>query len=175
MNKYLKVSITLGSIAAGAALIIGLANFVTANRIEANKLSKEKAALKEIYNVDNTDIYQELTKDDGVDYSSFNYISKIYKDTSVSTTFIYVTSGKNSYGAISMLVGVSKDGPSNIVLTEDTETYKDTLEESYVANYNKSEEKLVAYADVTCGATYGAKLIKAMIDEAIIDYNGRVL
>ncbi len=91
---------------------------------------------------------------------------------SLAYTQVDQTSGKNAYGAISMLVGVEDGNLGQFILLEDTQTFASTLEDNYVSVYNAGERE---YSDVSCGATYGAKLIRDMASEALEDYEGRVL
>ena len=53
VKKYLVVSLTLGLIAGGSALLIGLTNVLTADRIKANKIEKENNGLKKVFSDEN--------------------------------------------------------------------------------------------------------------------------
>nr|MCR5693046.1 hypothetical protein [Bacilli bacterium] len=46
-----------------------------------------------------------------------------------------------------------------------TESYGPTLEDNYINKYNNGY--LTDLADVSCGATYGAKTVKEQCDEAV--------
>ena len=84
------------------------------------------------------------------------------------------------YGKISMLVGYGKGiipGGSEIsykfagiYLITNEQTYASTLVENYVTPLNNDDIK---YDDVKCGATYGATLIKEMIEETNKIMKGR--
>ena len=167
VKKYIKVSITLGLIAGICALLIGMVNWLTVETIAKNKILKEQNGLKQIYEDGNPEEVQ-LEKE-------YQYIEKIWyvKDSQGEELgYVYKTSGKNAYGAISMLVGVEDGNLGQFILLEDTQTFASTLEDNYVSVYNAGERE---YSDVSCGATYGAKLIRDMASEALEDYEGRVL
>lgn len=159
IKRYLKVSLTLGLIAGCSALLIGVTNLVTADRIKENKVQKEKDGLKKVF----LDSEQEFVT---LDFNqNFMYIEKIWsvKSGSKDLGFIYKTSGKNSYGNVSLLLGFSEKKFANMVVLENTETYGSTLEENYIVPVNSGSRD---FSEVSCGATYGAKLIQSMYEEA---------
>lgn len=172
LKKYLVVSLTLGSITGGSALLIGLTNTITADRIVENAVKKENNGLKNVF----TDIdgnVVEGQKFNSVELNadtSYTYVQKIWNvlasdDSSLGT--IYKTSGKNAYGSVTLLLGFdTKKSFKKMVVLENTETYGSTLDEKYIKPLNAGEIEL---ADTTCGATFGAKLIKAMVEEAKSD------
>lgn len=168
VKKYLVVSLTLGLIAGGSALLIGLTNVLTADRIKANKIEKENNGLKKVFSDEN----QTFTT---VEFdTSFEYIEKIWTAKSSGEKdigYIYKTSGKNSYGEVSLLLGFdTKKSFVNMVVLENTETYGTTLEDNYITPVN---DKKIDFSSVSCGATYGAKLINNMYLEAKEDVNKR--
>ena len=162
-KKYLKTSITLGIIAASSALLISLSNLVTRNRIAENEVAKINSSIKEIYGD------SAIVKEDG-DYSkeSFKYVNHYYtivdnNDNPLGLAFR--TAGSNSYGKISLIVGF--DNPDynfkGMYVITDEQTYASTLEDKYIDPVNDGERVI---DDVSCGATYGAKLVRDMIKEA---------
>lgn len=168
VKKYLVVSLTLGIIAGGSALLIGLTNLLTADRIKQNKVQKEENGLKQVF----SDESQTFT---AVEFStSFEYIEKIWQAKGKDNKdigYIYKTSGKNSYGEVSLLIGFNTEKNfANMVVLENTETYGTTLQDNYITPVN---EKTKDFSSVNCGATYGAKLINSMYSEAKEDISTR--
>ena len=159
MKKYILTAVTLGSIGAVSALLIGLTNLATRGQIAANAENKIKKGL--------TEIYRDATFSDKVDIDGDDkYLDCYYTAIKDEATIGYVfqTTGSNMYGKISMLVGVSKEFEANrIFFIVDEQTYATTLEDNYITPFNNGNHDL---DDVICGATYGAKLVKEMAEEA---------
>ena len=75
--------------------------------------------------------------------------------------------GSNSYGKISFIVGFGLDKTfKGIYMISDGQTYASTLEENYIDPMNAGNVDYTSDTDVSCGATYGAKLVKAMIEDS---------
>ncbi len=178
MNKYLKVSLTLATIASGSALLIGLMNLATVNPINTNKANRIKNGLAELYpnltSYSAHDFLEEGEEGFEAQYSAtaFPCIKTLYLvDTNASARgYVYSTTGKNSYGQVNLLFSVNEGKVGEIFVVTNTETYGQTLEENYVDlyNYGLLENGL---ADVKCGATFGAKTVKQQCDEAIEHWN----
>ncbi len=173
-KNIIRSAATLGIIAGVAALLIGLTNMVTADTIAANANAAENKGLAQVFDevdgVENT--YSEI---EDLDTSSFNFVEKIWicygGSDSSQLGYIYRTSGSNAYGSVTMLLGISGLGDlGNMVILENTETYNTTLQANYIDVYNASDDKNNAIYDTSCGATYGANLIKNMASEALDDY-----
>lgn len=161
MKKYILTAVTLGSIAAVSALLIGLVNLATADTIKKNDANKIKDGLAQIYSGATFSEENKIDKGDKYKYLESYYVAT--KDNS-QAGYVFQTSGKNDYGSISMLVGISNDYTINkYYLISDEQSFATDLEDNYVNPFNNGQKE---YDDVTCGATYGAKLIKAMAEEA---------
>ena len=176
MNKYLKVSLTLATIASGSALLIGLVNLATVNAIKDNKDRKIRDGLSKVYpEMTGYGGSEFLMPDDpyfkpDFDSSKYPHLKCVYnvtllKDGRPAYSYVYNTTGKNSYGQVELLVGVSEGKVDKIYVVTNTESYGPTLEDNYINKYNNGY--LTDLADVKCGATYGAKLVKEECDEAI--------
>lgn len=160
IKKYIITAITLAAIGAASAALIGAVNLVTKDRIELNAANKIKKGLAQIYG-DNATFSDQIAINGDDKYLDCYYIAKV-DDNQVG--YIFQTSGKNMYGAISMLVGISNEFEINrFYLITNEQTYNTTLVDNYVDPFNSGDVKL---DDVTCGATYGAKLVRAMAQEA---------
>ena len=159
-KHYVITSITLGAIAASSALLIGLTNMATKNAIAKNELNKINAGIMEIYG-ENAAI-SEKTAVEGI------YLQELYtvKDnTDALVGIAYKTSGSNMYGKITLIIGfdITNHNLLGVSIVTNEQTYASTLVENYVDPINAGSRE---YTDVTCGATYGAKLIREMVFEA---------
>ena len=163
-KHYIITSITLGAIAATAAGVIGLTNFVTKDRIAKNEQEKGKAGIREIFG-QNSEVLNSFS------ISNANYSYLVYgyqvKVNEKEDNYAIRTLGSNMYGKISLLIGVIKDTEfkfSNVSVIVDEQTYASTLEDEYIDVINGDTEKV---DDVNCGATYGAKLVRDMINMTV--------
>ena len=161
-KQYFITSITLGAIAAVAAGLIGLANLVTKDRIAQNEINKLNAGLAEIYGENAT------FGDETIIEGDYQYLT-CYYEASINDNvvgYIYRASGSNNYGKVTLLAGIDiiTNNVRGINLLVNEQTYATTLQENYIDVINST--KNFDDVDVSCGATYGAKLVKAMINEA---------
>lgn len=161
-KKYIVTAVTLGTIAACSGALIGVANLVTRDRIVQNEKNKFNAGIVAIFG-ENCRV-----SDFSTDIKNVQYVTDVYSvfDSSDSRNgWAVKVSGSNSYGKISMLVGFTydtKDRVGSYVITNE-QSYASTLEENYLTPLSKGERDL---DDVKCGATYGATLVKNMINAA---------
>lgn len=176
MNKYLKVSLTLATIASGSALLIGLMNLATVNAIKVNKEKKITTGLSKLYPDMTGYSGSEFHMPDdeyfkpGYDSSKYPHLKYVYTvhllDNGRPTkSYVYNTTGKNAYGQVDLLVAVENGKVEKMFVVTNTESYGPTLEDNYINKYNNGY--LTDLADVKCGATYGAKTVKEQCDEAV--------
>lgn len=160
-KHYIITAITLGCIAAVAGGIIGLTNMLTRDRIVQNEKNKIKQGITEIFG-ENVAISEEKTLS-----NSYKYVQYYYevKNGDKLVGQVFRTSGSNMYGKISLMVGF--DGNSQVFkglsIVTNEQTYATTLVENYIVPVNDGNRDI---EDVSCGATYGAKLVRDMINEA---------
>ena len=81
-----------------------------------------------------------------------------------NTGYAFRTTGSNMYGKISLLLGFegTSYGFIGLYVIVNEQTYASTLEEKYLEPVNAGGD----IDKVSCGATYGAKLVRDMINEA---------
>ena len=159
IKKYIITAITLAAIGAASAALIGAVNLLTKERIEQNEIERIDKGLKQIYS--NASFSDRITIEGDDKYLDCYYVAKV-GDNQVG--YVFQTSGKNMYGAVSMLVGISNEFEINrFYLITNEQTYNTTLVDNYVDPFNSGDVNL---DDVSCGATYGAKLVRAMAQEA---------
>ncbi len=170
MKKYIITALTLGLIAAGSAALIGGVNLLTRERIKQNELKNFNKGIVEIFG-DKASVDMKYKNE-----SSAQYIDEWYfvhfEDQSPSA-YVFKTSGSNSYGKVTLLVGFdsSKIFVGTYVITNE-QTYASTLVDNYLVPLNNGERDK---DDVSCGATYGAKLVRDMIDAAQEYCNGIII
>ena len=166
-EHYVIVSLTLGIIAASGAGLIGLTNLVTKEKIAKNEANKISAGICEIFG-ENAIILQEFDKNSANFAHEYKYVTYIYQvadDSQNELGFALKTTGSNMYGKISLIVGYQKSSQAFLGFTVVTneQTFATTLVDNYIRPVNTGIRDI---NDTTCGATYGAKLIEAMVMEA---------
>ena len=161
-KKVFLTAFTLMMVAGIAGALIVCLNLFTEPIIDQNNLQIEEAKKQEIYpeatfeeikmNVEGEDLIVYRAKKDGE-----------------TLGYVYKMSGKNAYGAITMLVGINKDGVvKRSVIMENTESFATDINKQFNNRYHKDMTKDdINNVDVKGGATYGAKLIKELINQAL--------
>ena len=160
-----KIAGILTAIASGGALLISLTNVLTGPIIETNRIEREKKGLSKVYGEDATFGEKKELKDD-----KYGYLLAYYPVIKGEENCrIYSTSGTNAYGTVSLLIGINSDfSLYNLAVMENTESYASVLNENYLTPLIKASDKEEAFeaASVKCGATYGAKLVRDMVNQA---------
>ena len=168
-KKYVITSITLGIIAAASAGLIGLANLATKDKIAENEMNKIKSGLVEIFGK-NATIGESKSVNEIKDKIGANrpYLEHYYslKEDENTIGYAFRTSGSNEYGKITLIVGFINNSEAtfkgmSVVVNE--QTFATTLVENYIDPVNGGKRDI---SDTSCDATYGATLIKNMINEA---------
>ena len=161
-KHYVITAITLGAIGAVSALAIGLTNFVTAERIKTNEQNKINSGIVEIFGEN-----AKISLDQEFENEEYKYIERVYEVSSSDDTqigYAFRTTGSNNYGKISLLVGFNLSSEFiKMEVVANEQTYAQTLVDNYIVPLNGDASKI---DDVSCGATYGAKLVRDMINEA---------
>lgn len=161
VKHYILTAVVLGGIAAFSGAAIGLTNMITKNQIAANAANKIKKGLSQIYADAEFSEPHNIEGDDK--YLDCYYVAN--KDN-VLQGYVFQVTGSNMYGKISMLVGISPSFDiGHIFLVTNEQTYAQTLVDNFVTPYN-NDKKGMSDSDVSCGATYGGKLIRSMAQEA---------
>ena len=160
--SYIKVGLILALIAAVCGISIALLNSVTAPIIEKNAYEKEQKTLSLIY--ENAEFKE---WDIEIREKAIEKIYSAYVDGK-RVGDVYIVSGKNAYGKIQLMIGLKDGYVTSIVMTTNTQSfgklvnqYVDELNEQTITNIN------VSNLDVKCGATYGAKLVRSLIETAL--------
>ena len=166
IKKYVLTAVTLGVIAMSAGALISGTNLITKDRIAENEAKKINASFVEIYGEGVSG-----KENESFNYNECTYLKSQYDIVNANVDSIgmaYRTLGSNAYGKISLIVGfVNGSGFKyvyyglSVVINE--QSFATTLEENYLTPLKNDEREL---ADVKCGATYGATLVKDMVSEA---------
>ena len=162
-KHYVMVSITLGSIAAASALLIGGANYLTREKIKQNEINNINRGIDAIFGESAEIIEQKEIANESYKYVTYYYgVAKEGSGENIGVA--YRTTGSNMYGKISLLVGFNLSNEFvSISVISDEQTYAQTLTDNYI---EPVQDGTRGYNEVDCGATYGAKLIRDMIDDA---------
>ena len=161
IKKYLLTSLTLGLIAGISAGLIALTNFISKDRIIKNEQANITKGIREIFG-DNADVKEEKELN-GNTYTVSLY--EVVNKDSLPLGYAFKSEGSNMYGKIVLLSGFDEINHNFISLSliKNEQTYATTLVDNYVKPLNNNE---ISVDNVSCGATYGAKLIRDMINEA---------
>lgn len=161
-KHYIITSITLGAIAMASAVLIGVTNLATRNQIKKNEQNKINAGISEIFGKSAT-----ISKEFAIKkYKYSNYVYQVKQEEN-DNNYALRTTGSNMYGKVSLIVGFKYQEAeyvfSGLYVVSNEQTYASTLVENYIDPLNKNTRDL---DDVSCGATYGAKLVRDMVNEA---------
>ena len=170
MKKYIITALTLGLIAAGSAALIGGVNLLTRERIKQNELNNFNKGVVALFG-DQASVDMQYKNEVNKGYIQDWYW--VHFEDGSESAYIFKTSGSNSYGKVTLLVGFdsSKLFVGTYVITNE-QTYASTLVDNYLVPLNNGERDK---DDVSCGATYGAKLVRDMIDAAQEYCNGIII
>ena len=162
IKRYVLTSVTLGLIAASSALLIAASNRLTAQKIADNEQANINKGIASIYG-ESALVFDEQDVDrDDCKYVNHAYI--VSSNDNGLLGYAYRTSGSNMYGKISLIVGFNLNEEFvSLSLVSDEQTYASALEENYIEPVSKGTRSV---EDVSCGATYGAKLVRDMVNEA---------
>ena len=170
MKKYLMTAVILGSIAMASGLLIGATNLVTKSPIARNEQKKISNGLSDIYDQEvvvakDETVTTKQNKDNDLKYIDHVYFINDNNNTSLGRAFR--TTGSNSYGKISLIIGFTSNGVyKGLSIVTNEQSFASTLVKGYVNPLQEAEDKEKAMANVNCGATYGATLVRDMITNA---------
>ena len=164
-KHYIMTAITLGAIAACSAGLVAAANLITRDKIAQNEYNKTMLGISEIF--EGAEIEKEYAVND---FKYANYVYELSEDTSGNDRYIFKTTGSNSYGKISLLVGIKEMTSNNeefvftnLYVITNEQSFATTLVDNYIDPLNSGDRDI---DDVSCSATYGAKLVRDMVNDA---------
>ena len=165
VKKYLLTAVTLGCIAMASGLLIAGTNMITKDRIAENERLSVNKGIVSVFNDDNA-VGKEIALPDGKEY---DYVITCYevKDNNENPLgYAFRTTGSNDYGKVSLIIGFNQQciyKGLSVVVNE--QSFATTLNKGYI-NLIKNGEKTVDDVSVSCGATFGATLVRNMVNEA---------
>lgn len=163
MKKYILTGVTLGLIAASGALLIAGTNMITRDTIAENEQKSINNGIATIYG--------EGVKAKEYDLGNveYKYITKCYeiRDTEdFISGYAFRTDGSNNYGKVSLIIGFNASVKyMGLSVVANEQSFASTLKKGYLDKI-KDGSQTVDDVDVSCGATYGAKLVRDMVNEA---------
>lgn len=174
MKKYSITALILTLIAGICAALIASVNLLTAPIIEKNNNEKKENLCHQIfltYDSENSKVETEHFQSDRIQEAILAYDS-----SHEFLGYIYTVSGSNSFGNITLLVGITADEKlvgvrfitngqsfSNEAATHLNTQYKKDMTLDNILDLDLSN------ADVTAGATYASKLIRSLVEDAFKD------
>ncbi len=187
MKRYLYVSGILGAIALVCAVLIALMNMLTNPIIKKNNENKISETYTKIYSDYYSNEEVDFTKDD----KSYikGKLKALDKDGNV-LGYIYTTSGKNAYGEVSLMIGITDGNVVDVEFLTNTESFASTVSSHVKGNYPSSIDSVIEVnpygsldtidigylsineieaIDIKCGATFGATLVKSMVLAALTE------
>lgn len=187
MKRYLYVSGILGAIALVCAVLIALMNMLTNPIIKKNNENKISETYTKIYSDYYSNEEVDFTKDD----KSYikGKVKALDKDGNV-LGYIYTTSGKNAYGEVSLMIGITDGNVVDVEFLTNTESFASTVSSHVKGNYPSSIDSVIEVnpygsldtidigylsineieaIDIKCGATFGATLVKSMVLAALTE------
>ena len=163
-KKYLITAVTLGLIAAGGALLIAGTNMLTRDAIKANETRAINNGLATIFDTESLKT-SDATLDKEFEYVISSYY-EVKDEADAPLGYAFKTEGSNSYGKISLIVGFTSNYVyKGVAVVENGQSFASTLNKKYL-NPLVKEGKTIDEVDVSCGATYGAKLVRSMVSSA---------
>ena len=161
VKHYVLVSITLGAIAAASALLIGATNMLTKENIARNEQNKVSSGIAGIFGES-----AKISNESSIENNDYKYVNYVYEISANDSEIGYAfrTTGSNMYGKVSLIIGFNIENKFvSLSVVTNEQTYASTLVDNYIIPLNNGSRDV---DDVTCGATYGAKLVRDMVNEA---------
>ena len=189
MKNYLKIASVLSLIALVCALIIASVYKLTYQMIQDNAIAAELKTRQAIFPE------YDLNKSDTLESSNNKILSKILaKDSSGNELgYLYTVSDTNSYGNITLMVAIDKDGNVlQVEILKNEQSFGSTVAEHVKSNYPSSKDNVIYIGikpeetvtvgsltaddvnaiDTKCGATFGAETVKNLVKAALEDAKG---
>ena len=165
VKKYLLTAITLGCIAMASGLLIAGTNMITKDRIAENERISVNNGIVSVFKDDNA-VGKEISLPEGKEY---DYVITCYevKDNNENPLgYAFRTTGSNDYGKVSLIIGFNQQCIyKGLSVVTNEQSFATTLNKGYISLI-KDGEKTADEVSVSCGATFGATLVRNMVNEA---------
>lgn len=162
IKKYITTSLTLGLIAAAGALLIAGTNKITEEPIKKYEENKINSGIVEIFGENvkkGIDIEVELAE-----YKRITTRYEVLDNDGNEIGCAFRADGSNSYGKISLIIGFELPYTfKGFSVITNEQSFATTLNKNYITKVQEGTREL---DDVSCGATYGAKLVRDLVNDA---------
>ncbi len=170
--KIWKIALVLGLIAGISGLLIAGVNYFTEDRISENEVAKKNELVEDFYPDANVENLEWVTVDEK--YTQVQEKAEIFDGTDLIGT-VYVASGTNAYGDISLGVAISAEneiiGLQYLSLNQ-TPGFGDKVNvDSYKGQYLGQIVPDV-HVDAVSGATYSSNLVSSIVMEVGMAHMG---
>lgn len=188
MKKNFLIAGILAGIALICALCIAGMNMLTNNIIAENAAKTELETCKAIFSD------YDAEKSVNLEVTGNTITKKVLAKNSQEDElgFLYTVSGKNSYGAITLMVAIKDGMVYQVEFLENGQSFASTVDSHVKGSYPSSKDETkhfgfqpdkagavdaldgnaLAGIDTSCGATYGANLVKELVTVALNDAMG---
>ena len=168
-KKYILTAVTLGLIAASGALLIAGANMITRDRIAENEQKSITNGIATIFGDGVSKEECELpTLPDGKEYTYITTCYEVKDADDFIAGYAFRTDGSNNYGKISLIIGFNTGvAYKGLSVIANEQSFASTLKKGYLDKIKDGSKTIHdPEVSVSCGATYGAQLVRAMVQEA---------
>lgn len=173
MMEKLKTAAILMLIGVVSGFLIYLTNNITEDTIANNRDIQEKSYYFELFDLEVEDPTDEqLTDITNNPNDTLNAEIIVYDETGTIVGYVYTATDNNSYGEVTVLVGVNMDGTiSNVIISNSTNTinFVTKIRLDYLGNFAGQEISDVTF-DAKTGATYTYTSVKTVIEDAATYY-----
>ena len=197
MKNYFRISAVLGAITLVCAVVLALMNMLTSPIIANNNDKTKLETIQKIYSDYDSEKSKDYKTDEIIDLDLASEVVDVVRVNNSNGDlkgYVFTVSGKNAYGIISLMVAISKDTNGNNVVhqvefLENGQSFASTVDEHVRSSYHTSDKNAlvldpyssgnkVVIGDLTedqipnddqvqCGATYGAKLVRSLVEAAL--------
>ena len=197
MKNYFRIAAVLGAITLVCAVVLALMNMLTSPIIANNNDKTKLETIQKIYSDYDSEKSKDYETDEITDLNLASEVVDVVRVNNSNGDlkgYVFTVSGKNAYGIISLMVAISKDTNGNNVVhqvefLENGQSFASTVDEHVRSSYHTSDKNAlvldpyssgdkVVIGDLTedqipnddqvqCGATYGAKLVRSLVEAAL--------
>ncbi len=197
MKNYFRIAAVLGAITLVCAVVLALMNMLTSPIIANNNDKTKLETIQKIYSDYDSEKSKDYETDEIIDLNLASEVVDVVRVNNSNGDlkgYVFTVSGKNAYGIISLMVAISKDTNGNNVVhqvefLENGQSFASTVDEHVRSSYHTSDKNAlvldpyssgdkVVIGDLTedqipnddqvqCGATYGAKLVRSLVEAAL--------
>ena len=156
--KNFKPVLVLSAICVAVALLLGLVNFATKDKIEDDQLAAEAAALTTV--LDTTQEPKKINIPQGSNAS----VKELYEVEGIG--YVVVVEGKGYNDTIKLTVGVIDGAVNKVVVTYDNETHGKSLKSLYESFIDLEKGDIDGVEKVT-GASISSSAVKNLVKQAL--------